>query len=493
MFRRIAAILLVMCCLGIMSVSADSYYYNRKGESVHAPSAYVAGKVLDGETLGIGAFNGIEDLYVSEDGILYIADTGNNRIVVIDTDNSVKKVIYKLTDGAEEIELLNPQGVFYKDNLIYICNTGGQEVLIADDECQVVRRCVRPDSASLTESTEYKPSKVAVNASGSIFVQADGIYQGLIQYDSNARFVNFFGATEIEVTPAVVIQNMWKSLFSDEQREGLTRVISGELSNVFIDSEDFIFTVTSSVNTKQVRRLNAAGENILKYPGYDDDSLFTSGYNRDNFGDQESDYSKGKLVVSEISDIHVDSAGVLSVLDSARGKVFQYDSELNPLCIFAGTGEQAGYFRKASALEKRGDSYLIADSEKNSITCMEPTGYIGKIRAALLQYRQGDYAGAVDCWKEILNQNPSFTIAYRSIGRALLQEGNSKDALEYLREGDDRYYYSLAMQEYRREFIRNNWIWFIPLATAAVAAFIFGWRFLKKWIASPEKRRGHNE
>lgn len=99
----------------------------------------------------------------------------------------------------------------------------------------------------------------------------------------------------------------------------------------------------------------------------------------------------------------------------------------------------------------------------------------------------------MNCWKEILNQNPSFTIAYKSIGRALLQEGNSKDALEYLREGDDRYYYSLAMQEYRREFIRENWIWFIPLAIAAAAAFIFVWRFLKKWIASPEKRRGHNE
>lgn len=121
-----------------------------------------------------------------------------------------------------------------------------------------------------------------------MFVAASGIYLGLLQYGTDDVFANFFGAAKVEVTPDVVLAAMWKSLFTDAQRESLKREISTEYANLFIDSEDFVFTVTSTVNEKQVSRLNAAGENILKYPGYDDASLFTSGYNRNNFGDQES-------------------------------------------------------------------------------------------------------------------------------------------------------------------------------------------------------------
>ncbi len=487
MFRRMGKILLVLCCISTMSANAESYYYDRKGNSVATPDTYLASTALDGVTLGIGAFNGIQDMHVSKEGNLYIADSGNNRVVIIGTDNTVTKVVDSLSDGENVIDLANPQGVFYKDGKLYICNTGSQEVLVADDYGKLVRRYGRPDSASLPKGTEYKPSKVVVNAAGSIFVQATGVYQGLVQYNAEGEFVNFFGATKVEVTPSIVLQNIWKNLFSEEQREGLVRTISSELSNVFIDSEDFIFTSTAAVNTKQVRRLNAAGENILKYPGYDDTSLFTSGYDRNNFGDQEFDYSKGQLVVSQIRDIHLDADGVLSVLDSVRGKVLQYDMQLNPLCIFGGEGEQLGYFKNAVALEKRGDTYLVADADKNTITLMEPTGYVRQIRQAFSRYQQGDYTGSVDEWQKILSYNPSFTIAYQSIGRALLQEGKTKEALEYLREGDDRYYYSMAMQEYRRDFIRNNWMWLLPVVIFVIVGLFFGLRWLKKWLMAANR------
>ena len=488
MFRRIAVILLTLSLFGCLSVNADSYYYNRKGESVKVPDAYKAGEILYGESLEIGSFNGISDRYTAEDGKLFIADTGNNRVVILNPDNTLFRVIYKLNGQNEEHSLSEPQGVFFKDGKIYICNTGAGEILVADENGNIVLILNKPDSASISENADFKPSKIAVNSAGSIFVQASGIYQGLLQYGPEGEFINFFGATKVEVTPAVVIQNMWKSLFSDEQREGLERIISNELSNVFIDSEDFIFTVTSSVNSKQVRKLNAAGENILTYPGYSESAVFTSGYDKNNFGDQETDYSKGKLVVSEIRDVHIDSDGILSVLDAARGKIFQYDDELTPICIFGGTGEQAGYFRKAAALEKRGNEYIIADSSKNTITFMSPTQYIIDIRNALKLYRRGDYTGTVEQWQKILNLNPSFTIAYKSIGRALLQEGKSGEALEYLREGDDRYYYSLAVQEYRREFFRENWQWLIPAVLAAVTASAYGIHRLKKWLKSPVRR-----
>ena len=361
---------------------------------------------------------------------------------------------------------------------------GLARVLAVDADNRVVRRLGKPESASLSEEAVFKPSKVAVNASGAVFVAASGIYLGLLQYGTDDVFANFFGAAKVEVTPDVVLAAMWKSLFTDAQRESLKREISTEYANLFIDSEDFVFTVTSTVNEKQVSRLNAAGENILKYPGYDDASLFTSGYNRNNFGDQEFDYSKGYKIVSQLTDLHVDAEGILTVLDSRRGKVLQFDSELNPIGVFGGTGDQRGFFRGAAALEKQGEAYLIADGDKNTITRMVPTGYIRTVREALAGYRQGEYARSEELWNEVLASNPHFTVAYRSIGRALLADGDCRAAMEYLREGDDRYYYSLALQEYRRDFIRNNLLWLLPAMLAVLAGLVVGWRRLKRWLQS---------
>ena len=483
-YKRIVCLLAAAVFFMTGLKASAGYYYDRRGRSVAAPDTYVAGGLLDGNALGIGSFDAIGDLYVDGEEALYIADTGNDRVVVLSADDTVRRVVETVETDEGPVPLNAPEGVFYHNGLLYICNTGGGEVLAVDADNRVVRRLGKPESASLSEEAVFKPSKVAVNASGAVFVAASGIYLGLLQYGTDDVFANFFGAAKVEVTPDVVLAAMWKSLFTDAQRESLKREISTEYANLFIDSEDFVFTVTSTVNEKQVSRLNAAGENILKYPGYDDASLFTSGYNRNNFGDQEFDYSKGYKIVSQLTDLHVDAEGILTVLDSRRGKVLQFDSELNPIGVFGGTGDQRGFFRGAAALEKQGEAYLIADGDKNTITRMVPTGYIRTVREALAGYRQGEYARSEELWNEVLASNPHFTVAYRSIGRALLADGDCRAAMDYLREGDDRYYYSLALQEYRRDFIRNNLLWLLPAMLAVLAGLVVGWRRLKRWLQS---------
>ena len=42
------------------------------------------------------------------------------------------------------------------------------------------------------------------------------------------------------------------------------------------------------------------------------------------------------------------------MLDSRRDKVLQFDSELNPIRVFGGTGDQRGFFRGAAALRRSG-------------------------------------------------------------------------------------------------------------------------------------------
>lgn len=491
-------LLLFSVCLAVcgctLSVSAldtgKSYQYNQRGQSVAAPAGYVCRQVLYGEELGIGSLNKPQDLAVDEQGHLYVADTGNNRIVVLQEDLSLDRVIENVTSPNGEAQPLTaPEGVWAAGGLLYICDTGAGRVIAIDEDGVVQRTLLKPETDLLTEDAEYKPSKVAVNEAGTVYVAASGIYQGLIQYDETGAFLGFFGANKVEVTASVLIRNFWKNLFSEEQRESMVRTVPTEYTNIYMDAQGMLFTATSTVSTEQVRQLNAAGENIRKYPGQDA-SLLQTGFDRNNYGDQELDYLKGSTIASRIIDVHMDGEGILSVLDNQRGRVFQYDKEQNPICIFGGKGEQQGFFKNATALEKLGERYVIADADKNNLTIFEPVAYIKTVRQALAAYEQGNYDKAAELWTQTLQQNGSLSVACRGIGRACLQQGQYEQAMEYLKRGDDRYFYSMAVQQARREFTRANLWWILPLVILAVIAFVWLIKWIKRAILRTAQKEG---
>ena len=69
----------------------DPYSYDRWGDAVASQAGYTAEKYVDGNTIGCGALNEPADLFISHDELMYIADKGNNRIVITDLDFNFKK------------------------------------------------------------------------------------------------------------------------------------------------------------------------------------------------------------------------------------------------------------------------------------------------------------------------------------------------------------------------------------------------------------------
>ena len=69
----------------------DPYSYDRWGDAVASQAGYTAEKYVDGNTIGCGSFNEPADLFISHDKLMYIADKGNNRIVITDLDFNFKK------------------------------------------------------------------------------------------------------------------------------------------------------------------------------------------------------------------------------------------------------------------------------------------------------------------------------------------------------------------------------------------------------------------
>ena len=82
------------------TVPYTSYLYDFWGESVPALQAYLPSREIRGEDLGVGSLRNPSDIFVSKDGTVYIADTGNNRVLVLNESWELRHTIDVFTlDG----------------------------------------------------------------------------------------------------------------------------------------------------------------------------------------------------------------------------------------------------------------------------------------------------------------------------------------------------------------------------------------------------------
>ena len=100
----IAAVTLISAFLcGTLAVSAapsyESYGYNSWGESVPQPDGYYAEREITGTDMGCGTLNNPQDMFFSDSGSIFIADTGNNRILVLDSSWKLQNEISAVTNG----------------------------------------------------------------------------------------------------------------------------------------------------------------------------------------------------------------------------------------------------------------------------------------------------------------------------------------------------------------------------------------------------------
>ncbi len=473
----LSAILLTLAlCQPVAALyQGKDYQYDDYGTSIAAPAAMSVDRILDGEALGVGSLSEPDDLYVAPNQNIYLCDTGNDRVLVFDRNFKLLREITEVQiDGQTEI-LRKPSGTFVDtEGKLYICDTGNQRVLKLDGE-RVVYQYTMPKTELINQDDEYKPEKVVVDTTGCVYVVAYGIYQGLVAYENDGTFTSFFGSNKVELTASVLFEYTWKKLFTKEQREAMQRIIPVEYANVFIDSKNFIYTATSNSETSlhEVKKLNALGDNVLINTSYN------TLYDKNDFGDLESNYEKGKEIDSSIVDVHVDANGIITLLDQTRGRLFQYDKDCNLLFTFGTSGNQSSSFRMPSSVEKLGEQYLVLDSTKGTITVLSYTSYAEQVKEAVMLYNDGKYIESVSLWEDVLKENSNLSLAYKGIGKARLQQGKYEEAMEYLGKSNDRQSYSTALREYRKDFIRQNIIWLILGGIAVVVGFIWLIRFLK--------------
>ena len=90
------AVLLLVCPLSVGALSVNSvpyttYDYNFYEESISAPAGYVAEELITAETLGLEKKLATPtDIYFDNKDTVYLLDSGNGRIVLMDKNFKLK-------------------------------------------------------------------------------------------------------------------------------------------------------------------------------------------------------------------------------------------------------------------------------------------------------------------------------------------------------------------------------------------------------------------
>ena len=442
----------------------NSYTYDEWDESQKAPAGYAPVLVKNGMEIGTGNWKTPSDFFMDSHGHLYVADTGNNRILLLNDELELLEILETVTMDGQEIPLTDVQGLYVsRDHVIYACQASLSRILLIQDGT-VIGTIERPVSNLISEDFSFAPAKVGIDIYGRAFVLSRGCYSGLLQYDVDGSFMGFFGANKVEVTAQVLFNYLWKSILSDEQRAAMTSILPIEYSNVDCGADGFVYTSTvgTQLPKSQVKKLNPLGNNVY----------FAAGNAEFNFGDEEVTYNKSKPNYPSFIDVKVDKDGFLYAVDLTSSRVFVRDQEANLISVFGGSGRQTGTFNTPVAVECYGERVYVLDRLKNNITVFQPTEYGSLVKQAVIAYNQGLYEQAEGLWRQVLAHNANSTLAYNGIGKALAQENRYEEAMQYLRYSGDRYSFSRAFGKNRLELVRNYAIYAVGGA-AVLAAVIF--------------------
>ncbi len=465
LIRGLCACAGLLLSLGMsLKVSAqsnfNSYTYDEWDESVAAPASYEPVVALNGQQIGAGDFKVPQDFFMDGQGTLYLADTGNNRLVLLDPDLEFLGTIETVLLDGEEIPLEDIEGLYVsEDGVIYAAQTSHNRVLVIQDGT-VIETIEKPVSNLISEDFVFSPTKVGVDMYGRVYVLSKGCYSGLLQFDLDGSFMGFFGANKVEVTADVVFNYMWKSILSDEQRAAMTSILPIEYSNVDCSKDGFVYTSTvgTQLPKSQIKKLNPQGNNIY----------FAVGNEEINFGDGEFQYVRGSANYPSFIDVKVNADDFIFGVDLTSGRIFERDQEGNLVAVFGGMGSQLGTFTTPVAVEVYGNRVYVLDRLKNNITIFEPTEYGALVEEAIRLYSEGLYTQSGEAWAKVVQKNGNSMLAYNGLGKVYAQEEEYTDALQYLRHSGDRYSYSRSFGKNRLVIVRK----FGPAAIIALIVLV---------------------
>ena len=191
--RYVSALIIALLLLTIPVFAYtpyQNYTYNADKESTIEPQAYIPYGVINSEKLHL-TMKEPQDLFIKGNKI-FIADTGNNRILITDSEASSVKILETFQNNGKTDGFAKPSGLFVTEsNRLYVADTDNERIIEFDEDLEFVRSVGRPKSNLLPESVAYRPKRISVDVAGRLFVVSEDMSSGMIELDHRGEFVSF--------------------------------------------------------------------------------------------------------------------------------------------------------------------------------------------------------------------------------------------------------------------------------------------------------------
>ncbi|MCL1880964.1 MAG: hypothetical protein FWF76_02165 [Oscillospiraceae bacterium] len=450
--------------------------------------------------------------------LVFIVDSGNNRIIVVNEEFELIRIIDELfyrtdyrvenfigevdeygipTEQGEarfrnEVERVfeldqdgryvrgrtttmdSPRGIyvtnFHGETRVYIADFSGGHVhgngrvIAADLNSGIWMEYHQPESDTfVTEEgtpATFNPEKVLIDNVGNVYIIVPTISRGAVTFDENGVFRGYFGANRVAQTAEAILNYFLRLILPREVMDRRVTPPPVVFSNFAIDEDQFIYTVTTTRATgvDVVSKLNPAGDNVFA------DRNMT-------WGAFHNPIVQGRELYSQMVAIAVDEKGDIFILCQRTGQIFQYDKEGHLLFIFGGSGNQQGTFNTPVAIDTHQNSVFVLDENKATVTVFALTEFGSLVATAMELFERGDYAASRAPWEEVMRRDANFYMASIGMGNAML-------SLEYFEEALEYFYrhslggYSRAFREFRTNYIRDNFNTFLFIALTGVAILI---------------------
>lgn len=382
-----------------------------------------------------------QDMRMGPDGYLYIADNGNKRILVVDTQgNFVREIVDKKN-------MKSPMGVFVDENLnVYVADDKARAVLVYDKNGKFQQEYTKPTHQLFGATAPYVPQKVVLDKRGNLYIVSKGNTNGIVQISpvGGGEFLGYYGANASRIS---FLTHIRRFLFG-ENSDVVGDIVPISVKNLAIDQKGMVYTVTEAGDESALRRLNVAGKSTIT-PDY---------------------------WVELNSAVAVNSSGSIFTAN-ANGTIMEYTSEGALLFVFGAndelTEQRIGMFKSVTGLVVTDDyTIYVLDATLNSVQVLRPTEFTDLVHEAFTLFQEGKYAESKTPWLEVLRMNSMFTYASTGLGEALYREDDYAAAMENFRNGGYRQGYSDAWWEERSNWLHSSMSTIIFVAVALVVAWI---------------------
>lgn len=454
-FKRFIGLILLFSLILSIGITASArtpyanYYIQEKEKTAKPiPAAYETSTVIDFLSTETGKLKNPEDMFIDKEGKIYVADTGNNRIVVY---SAKYEFLFEISSDGQYSEgdlaaLKEPTGVYVDpdDGAILVADSGNGRIVEFTKYGNLRYSYPKPESEILVEGFSYQPEKVTKDSRGFMYVTNKGDSNGIMQLSTNGEFISYYGTNKVNLS---FWESLSKLLWSREDRKGTVVTLPYTFTNIYSSDDGYMYATTTTETPPQVRKINIGGSDIL-YGAYDF---------RDN-----SIMSAFSAVNQIFCDVTVDKDNNMLIVDRQYGRIYEYDERGNNLFAFGSKGTGYGQLSYPVSIEadNNGNVYVLNKTAGN-ITVFKPTEFAELVHEANSLYSAGKYEEAMVVWQKVREKSNYYTLALVNIGNILLREEKNSEAYEFFYEAENATYGSEAYEEMRATFLRDWFSWII--------------------------------